>query len=553
MPVPFAFDWRRPDYAMVFRWRAERLARIRSGDLSLQLLRAYYKDHPAQFIIDWGCTFDPRNVEVGLPALIPFVLFPRQEEWVDWVLARWRARRRGITDKSRDMGLSWLAVGLSCTLCLHLDGIEVGFGSRKEEYVDKLGDPKSLFYKGRKFVELLPAEFRPGWDARKDAPHMRVGFPATGSVITGEAGDGIGRGDRKSLYFVDEAMHLERPMLIEASLSATTNCRIDLSSVNTMANPVAQLRHSGKVDVFSFHWRDDPRKDEAWYEQKKLELDPVTLAQEVDMNYSASAEGVLIPSEWVQAAVDAHVKLGVTPTGERRASLDVADQGLDLNALLAAHGVLIEYAQAFSGKGSDILHTVERAFDLLDELDYDELTYDGDGLGAGVRGDARSINERRAARGPHLPKLRQIKVGMFRGSAAVSFPSRKVEISPGKTMDRTNEDFFKNMKAQAWWHLRLRFQTTHRAIQGLEHDPAMLVSISSRIERQQLTTLCMELSQPTYGKDATGKIVVNKTPDGARSPNLADAAMIRFAPTTGSAPMQISRAAIAAAGAHRRR
>jgi hypothetical protein len=36
-----------------------------------------------------------------------------------------------------------------------------------------------------------------------NAPHMRVVFPDTGSIISGEAGDGIGRGDRCSIYFVD--------------------------------------------------------------------------------------------------------------------------------------------------------------------------------------------------------------------------------------------------------------------------------------------------------------------------------------------------------------
>lgn len=40
----------------------------------------------------------------------------------------------------------------------------------------------------------------------------------------------------------------------------------------------------------------------------------------------------------------------------------------------------------------------------------------------------------------------------------------------------------------------------------------------------------MELSQPTYHQNVAGKIVVDKAPDGAMSPNLADAVMMRFAP-----------------------
>ncbi len=38
---------------------------------------------------------------------------------------------------------------------------------------------------------------------------------------------------------------------------------------------------SGKVPVFVFDWRDDPRKDQAWYDKQRINLDPVVLAQEV--------------------------------------------------------------------------------------------------------------------------------------------------------------------------------------------------------------------------------------------------------------------------------
>ncbi|EFE7308104.1 TerL protein, partial [Escherichia coli] len=40
----------------------------------------------------------------------------------------------------------------------------------------------------------------------------------------------------------------------------------------------------------------------------------------------------------------------------------------------------------------------------------------------------------------------------------------------------------------------------------------------------------MELSQPTWSKNATGKILVDKQPDGTKSPNLADSVMIAYAP-----------------------
>jgi hypothetical protein len=127
---------------------------------------------------------------------------------------------------------------------------------------------------------------------------------------------------------VDEAAFLQRPLLIDAALSQTTRCRIDLSSVNGMSNPFAQKRHSGKIPVFTFHWRSDPRKDDEWYRKECEKIDnPVIVAQELDLNYQASAEGILIPSEWVQAAVDAHIKLGIEPTGQRLGAMDIADEG----------------------------------------------------------------------------------------------------------------------------------------------------------------------------------------------------------------------------------
>lgn len=523
-----AFDFRNPDYLPVFQERIDRLAYIRANPETLPALKAFYRDHPADFINDWGVTFDPRNADINLPSAIPFLLFDKQREWIDWLIAHWRARKPGLTEKSRDCGLSWLAVATACTICLFNDGIAVGFGSRKEEYVDKLDSPKSLFYKARMFMKGLPPEFTNGWNVKTDAPHMRINFPATRSIITGEAGDGIGRGDRASFYVVDEAAFLERPQLVEASLSQTTNCRIDISSVNGMANPFAQKRFGGKIDVFVFDWRDDPRKGEDWYAKQVEELDPVTLAQEVDRDYAASVEGVLIPGAWIQAAIDAHLKLGIAPTGRRRGALDVADEGKDANAYAGAHGFLLEHLEEWSGKDSDIYSTVQRAFMLTDDLGYDEFLYDSDGLGAGVRGDARVIN---GQRGPE----RQIAVRPFRGSESPYDPERQDE------KGRKNKDFFANQKAQAWWALRKRFQTTYRAINGQPYDPDGIISISGKLTC--LGKLTGELTQPTYSLNLAGKIVVDKVPDGAKSPNLADAVMIAYSQAR-RAPMRINSAAL---------
>lgn len=528
MPLPFAFDFKNPDYVAVFEYRVDTLRRIREASAAdpnvMPLLRTYYRDNVADFIDDWGVTFDPRNIPKKQPSLVPFILFPRQRDFVEWTIERWQRGEPGLVEKSRDMGISWLCVAIASSLGLMHEGLVAGFGSRKEEYVDKKDGPKSLFWKARQFIKYLPPEFRDGWSEDRHAPFMRINFPGTNSYLSGEAGDGIGRGDRTSIYFVDEAAHLERPDLIDASLSATTDCRIDVSSVNGMGNPFAEKRHGGKISVFVFDWRDDPRKDEAWYARQVENLPAVVVAQEIDRNYSASVEGIVIPSAWIQAAVDAHEKLGFEPTGKRWGALDVADEGIDLNAYCGAHGVVVEYVDAWSGKGDDIFGTVEKAFDISDEQGYGGFVYDADGLGAGVRGDARVVNAKR----PQNP----LDVTAFRGSGAVIDPEESIPSAAPEELDREdarkNEDYFANAKAQAWWDLRVRFLRTYRAVtQGKPYNPDEIISISSRIPK--LAQLTAELSQPTYKLNGAGKILINKKPDGTKSPNLADSVMIRFA------------------------
>lgn len=510
------FDFKEPDYDRVWDHRESAIRYLRANRSEIAPLKAFYRENPGHFINDWGTTFDPRNIEVGRPALIPFVLFTKQWDWIDWAVALWLARRSGLTEKSRELGLSWLSISLACTLCLHYESMSIGFGAHLKDYVDKTGDPKSVFGKGRIFMDNLPPEFNGGWNPG-DATYMQMRFRATRAVIGGQAGDDIGRGDRRGIYFVDESAHLEHPHLVDAALSMTTNCRIDISSVNGRANTFAEKRFSGNLPVFTFHWREDPRKDDAWYEKKARDLaSPVVVAQELDIDYSASTSGVLIPAAWVQAAVGSGDRLHFPPEGLRFGSLDVADEGRDLNAFCLAHGVVVQHMEEWAGKGSDIYETVAKAFNLCAEHDATGFKYDADGLGAGVRGDSRALNEIRKRQ--NVPRL---LIEAFQGSGAVFDPEGE------DVKGRKNKDFFANAKAQAWWRLRTRFQKTYRRIvEGIACDPSEMISLRHGLPL--LAKLMVELSQPTYSLNGAGKVLVDKAPDNTRSPNLADAVMIRF-------------------------
>ena len=509
------------DYDAIWRERVERLEWLRAHPGDLRRLKTYYRTHIADMVNDWGVTVDPRNANTDLPVILPFTLDQRQREWIEFTVDHWRRGKYGLTVKSRDVGVSWLIVGTSISICCLFNNVAIGWGSFKREKVDWRGDLGSIFEKGRSYLEELPVEFAAGYDAFTCSFERRLLFPDTAGSIIGEIGDNIGRGGRTTLYFVDETAYLEHDQTVDAALSKNTKCRQDASSVHGMDNTFAQRAHQKSIienrDRFDFHWRDNPRFTEKDYEEFLELWGPVITAQELDMNFQASVEGIVIPAAWVNASIDAHVKLKLKVSGELLIALDVADQGIDKNAAAVRHGIVLEHAESWSGKESDTFKTAEHAFLMCDTHHARLMLYDADGVGAGIRGDGNQINKQRATK--NIPR---VEVRAFRGSAEVLDPEKEM------VKGRKNKDFFANYKAQSWWWLRMLFQNTYRAVQGREYNPDMIISIDSSIAEK--ARLLIELSQPTYSQNNAGKLLIDKQPEGKPSPNLADAVMMAYAP-----------------------
>lgn len=531
-------DWRNPEpyYAWVWQQRFLRLQRIRANPACVPALKLYYRQRPWEFMTDWGVTYDPRVAAKNRSPVMPFILFPKQIELAQYLHRKIMAQEPALIDKSREVGASWIVMSMFCTMGLLMDNVSFGAGSQVAAKVDNLNDLDALFPKARMFIDNLPPEFKGSWRLDTHAPKNRIIFPDTNSTITASCGDDIGRGGRKLAFLVDEAAHLEHPDLVDAALSANTECPINVSSVKGMANPFAQKRHSGNVECFTLHYRDDPRKDEAWKEKKfkDLNCNQTLWNQEFEIDYSASVAGIVIPAVWARAAVDAHLKLPqLTWTGSKYAAMDVGDTG-DRCAAVLGDGNILTHAESWSGAASNIYKSVEHMFRYCDKRRIAEFIYDGDGLGAGVRGDAENINLLRAERKSGLP----IEVSAFRGSAAGDNLWQPDRIVPGTgsgvgpegdpRKGRKARDFFKNYKAQGWWMLRYRFENTFKALNGEPYDADWMISLATGYP--ELTQLILELSQPVYYEDGAGKIVIDKTPEGVQSPNLGDGTMMRFAP-----------------------
>ena len=535
-----------PDYISVWMWRQRQLLKMRSDPVIMQGALEFYRTHPVEFINHYCDTYDPRNAGKATPAKMPFIMFERQAEMVDFIMACLNGEENGLTEKARDMGASWVCCAVSVWLWRFWDGAAVGWGSRKEQLVDKIGDPDSLFEKMRMLIRGIPREFWPeGFSETDHMTYMRIVNPKTGATITGEAGDNIGRGGRKLIYFKDEAAHFERPEKIEAALADNTRVQIDISSVNGLGNVFHRRReagiewyggaaHKGATNVFVMDWRDHPAKTEEWYQarRKKAEADGLlhVFAQEVDRNYAASVDGVIIPNAWIKAAIDAHVALGFDASGATVAGLDVADEGGDKNALAVRKGAVLQSAEDW-GEG-DTGQTTRRAIGALQGLGAVELQYDSVGIGAGVKSEANRL----ASEG-HLPA--GIKLTPWSAGAGVLLPDKHIlrdERGNSDAASPTNKDFYSNLKAQAWWELRLRFERTYRAInEGVTYSPDDLISLPSDLPK--LRQIEKELGQATASR-TTGamKLTVDKSPPGTRSPNLADAIVMAFWPAQVSQP-----------------
>lgn len=520
-------DYQAPNYSAIFAERAERLRRLRSDHLLVQAAKIHYRNHPWDMVRDWGMTFDPRKIETGGLANIPFLPWARQVEYMQWLMRQWRTGERGLVEKSRDCGVTWLSVGFAVSLwCCH-DGVAIGFGSRKEALVDKLGDPDSIFEKIRHFVSHIPRELLPpGFDPKEHSTFMRLISPETGASITGEAGDNIGRGGRKAMYFIDEAAFLERQQMVDAALSQTTNCQIDISTFNGSGNLFyqKQQRFFGSSRHFVFDWRDDPRKDDAWYQKQKDEQPEEIVAQEIDRDPNASNTDSFIPAKWIISARDAHKKLGFVPEGIRTAGFDPADTG-DAKAMVLRYGSVVVGCQ--EKKDGDITAALPWAYLMADDHRADLFIYDGDGMGAPV---IKVDLERRSAG--------RFTMVQYRGSGEVH--DKDLPSIPGDPRSKKNRDRYQNFRAQTWTWLRERFQRTHEAIERIEQglavnvDPDRLISLAG--DAGAIRELQAELSRPKRIFTESGKIAVESKKAmkarGVISPNLADALVIAFSEST---------------------
>lgn len=257
-------------------------------------------------------------------------------------------------------------------------------------------------------------------------------------------------------------------------------------------------------------------------------------------DYLEYVENALIKLEWFEACVDAHIKLGIKPTGARITTFDPASTGGDAKGYSQRKGILFtDVGEIDIDDGNDALDDcIEKA----ERTGCDLFVWDADGMGALLRkqvsdafnGTGTKIKAYMGSNTPDDPL--RVYEGLFAPEIDPDDPRRKNV--------KKNKDMFFNKRAQYYTKLAQRMYDTYRAVVKKEYvNPDNLISFSSGIKL--LNKLRAELCHIPRVPNGAGKIQLMtkndmKTKLKLASPNMADCvAMSMEDPTAATKPKKI--------------
>jgi hypothetical protein len=241
----------------------------------------------------FGYTYNPK-IE---PYDHPFITYDFQD---DYLLAQVECIENGqdsITEKSREMGVSWMFVVLQVWGFL-FKGWSSLYGSYKENYVDQKGNLDSNFERVRYFLQYLPHWMKP-----HDLSDTFQGMYSKelGTEIAGDAGQNFGTGGRRKVVFLDEFSLWQFAEKAFRKTRDVAGCRIFNGTPEGKFNVYGKIMTNHEdyahlnITKFRLHWSLHPLKTIEWYEEEKRNRTREDVARELDISYEASIRGAVYP------------------------------------------------------------------------------------------------------------------------------------------------------------------------------------------------------------------------------------------------------------------
>jgi hypothetical protein len=243
-------------------WRRDILQAVVDDPSVIELIIDACSQDPLFFINGFCWTYDPRNEE---NPKLPFILYPFQEDAVMDIIAAIGSNDL-LIEKSRDMGASWITIAAMTWCWRFRDRQSFLFVSRVEEYVDKPGNPKAMFWKFDFLLDSLVSWLRPrGYNKDCYRSKLHVENPENGSVIDGESTTGnVARGDRRTAILLDEFAAVVEGNRVLSSTRDATNCRLFNSTPNGVNNAFYDIRQT-TIKKLRLHWSQHPIKSVGLY------------------------------------------------------------------------------------------------------------------------------------------------------------------------------------------------------------------------------------------------------------------------------------------------
>ena len=529
MTKKFVYSKERVDTLMAKRLK--RLVEIQKNSAFIKYELELCKQDIFHWSYNWVYTFNPQNTGTEFSAWLPFELFPRQMELLNFLEDRYRKQEDGLIVKGRELGYSWLTILYATHKWLFFDGFMSTFTANLADNIDKIGEPKSLFEKARLLLKFLPSWMLPqGFKFGTHDSYMRIVNPVNGNVLGGAAGEEAGRGGRSTMFFLDEVAFIEQAERIDAATSANAKTRIFGSTVNGMGNLFARKRFGGQLrtdQIFIMHYKDDPRKDAEWVKKEKLRLEPHIFASEHELNFSASTEGICIPAKWIDAAKELKHHIKIVPSVDGVTGGDVGG-GKAKSTAVTRFGPIVKLPVAWSDP--DTIDTAYKMLECADKAQCEKedgtsctskvLYFDCVAIGRGVM-DVLMKNEQNDI----------LVVPINTGDAATNTTWED---------GLTSKEKFANLKAELWFIARERFKNSYEFLLflkkesgGIEHEIEDCISLPDDDEGPEAVQLASELSLPKWGRNERGKIVMERktamAKRGLPSPDHADALVLTFA------------------------
>ena len=289
------------------------------GDIELAAYVREYCARDIEYWFDVFCwTYDPRKN----PSVIPMILWDFQREILCEIKDAIINQADILIVKSRDMAISW-TVTLVQQWLWQFSPSQCSFlvGSRKEDYVDKLGDIDSLLEKIRFNIRKQPSFLLPvGFNEAEHLGFMSLKNPETGSIIKGESSNsGFSRSGRHTAIMLDEFAFWNYDDQVETATADTSRCRIYVSTPCGMANVFGTKAKSNNsaLNVVYVHWSLHPDKTAGcyyWSNQDtqsgvKIPVDNPCVAPEFKA-FKLFLGGYKIRSEWYDAECERREKVG---------------------------------------------------------------------------------------------------------------------------------------------------------------------------------------------------------------------------------------------------